>query len=58
MYYRRKIDAFLQEWKADPNHKPLIVKGAGQNLYFILRRIIIKILSTLILHLKKSLCEF
>ena len=30
MYYRRKIDAFLQEWKADPNHKPLIVKGARQ----------------------------
>lgn len=30
MYFRRKIDAFLNEWKADPFHKPLIVKGARQ----------------------------
>lgn len=30
MYLRRKIDAFLQEWKADPGHMPLIVKGARQ----------------------------
>ena len=30
MYYRRKIDDFLNAWKADPNHKPLIVKGARQ----------------------------
>lgn len=27
---RRKIDSFLAEWKARPNHKPLIVKGARQ----------------------------
>jgi len=30
MYYRRKIDDYLKEWKADPAHKPLIVKGARQ----------------------------
>ena len=27
---RRKIDSFLEEWKADANHKPLIVRGARQ----------------------------
>lgn len=27
---KRKIDAFLTEWKADPDRKPLIVKGARQ----------------------------
>ena len=27
---KRKIDAFLAEWKADPDRKPLIVKGARQ----------------------------
>ena len=30
MYYRRKIDGYLGAWKADRNHKPLIVKGARQ----------------------------
>ena len=30
MYYRRKIDDYLNAWKADPAHKPLIVKGARQ----------------------------
>ncbi len=30
MYYRRKIDDYLNNWKADPEHKPLIVKGARQ----------------------------
>lgn len=30
MYYRRKVDNYLKEWKADPEHKPLIVKGARQ----------------------------
>ena len=30
MYYRRKIDEYLKNWKADPVHKPLIVKGARQ----------------------------
>jgi len=30
MYYRRKIDDYLSNWKADPVHKPLIVKGARQ----------------------------
>ena len=30
MYFRRKIDAFLEKWKKDPYHKPLIVKGARQ----------------------------
>ncbi len=27
---KRKIDTFLTEWKADPDRKPLIVKGARQ----------------------------
>ncbi|MCR4902587.1 MAG: ATP-binding protein [Butyrivibrio sp.] len=30
MYYRRKIDEYLNSWKADSAHKPLIVKGARQ----------------------------
>ena len=30
MYYARKIDTFLQDWKNDPDHLPLIVKGARQ----------------------------
>ena len=30
MYYRRKVDDFLKDWKADTAHKPLIVKGARQ----------------------------
>ena len=30
MYLKRKVDAFLSEWKADPNRKPLIVKGSRQ----------------------------
>ena len=30
MYYRRKVDNYLNSWKADPAHKPLIVKGARQ----------------------------
>lgn len=27
---KRKIDAFLQAWKDNPDRKPLIVKGARQ----------------------------
>ncbi len=30
MYIKRKVDAFLREWKSDPNRKPLIIKGARQ----------------------------
>lgn len=30
IFLRRKIDSFLKGWKDDPNHKPLIVKGARQ----------------------------
>ena len=30
MYFKRKIDEFLIQWKLDPAHKPLIVKGARQ----------------------------
>lgn len=30
MYFKRKIDDFLIEWKNNPSHKPLIVKGARQ----------------------------
>lgn len=30
MYFKRKIDEFLIQWKQDPAHKPLIIKGARQ----------------------------
>ncbi len=30
MYLKRKIDAFLEGWKADPDRKPLIIKGSRQ----------------------------
>ena len=30
MYLKRKIDPFLLDWKQNPEHKPLIVKGARQ----------------------------
>ncbi len=30
MYFKRKIDAFLDAWKKTPMHKPLIVRGARQ----------------------------
>ena len=30
MYINRKIDDYLEEWKENPNHKPLIIKGARQ----------------------------
>ena len=30
MLLRRKIDTFLDEWKANPDRLPLIVKGARQ----------------------------
>lgn len=30
LYLKRKIDAFLAKWKADPDRKPLIVKGPRQ----------------------------
>ena len=30
VYLRRKIDAFLEAWKTEPGHKPLIVRGARQ----------------------------
>ncbi|RSX54664.1 ATP-binding protein [Bifidobacterium samirii] len=29
-YLRRKADAYLETWKADPNRKPLIIKGPRQ----------------------------
>ena len=29
-YLKRKIDEFLIQWKQDPAHKPLIIKGARQ----------------------------
>lgn len=28
--YRRKIDSFLLEWKNNPTHKPLVIKGCRQ----------------------------
>ena len=30
MYMKRKVDFFLEKWKADPDRKPLIIKGARQ----------------------------
>ena len=30
MYFKRKIDEFLIQWKQDSAHKPLIIKGARQ----------------------------
>ena len=30
MYLRRKIDKFLDDWKRNPNRKPLLVNGARQ----------------------------
>ena len=30
LYLKRKIDDYLRTWKADPNRKPLIVKGPRQ----------------------------
>ena len=30
MYLKRKIDAYLKEWKNNPKHMPLIIKGARQ----------------------------
>jgi predicted AAA+ superfamily ATPase len=30
IYLKRKIDAYLADWKADPERKPLIVKGSRQ----------------------------
>ena len=30
MYLKRKIDGFLEAWFADPDRKPLIVKGCRQ----------------------------
>lgn len=30
VYLKRKIDKFLVDWKSDPNHLPLIIKGARQ----------------------------
>ncbi|MDD7630985.1 MAG: hypothetical protein SOY43_08065 [Parabacteroides sp.] len=29
-YLQRKIDGFLQEWKMEPDRKPLLVRGARQ----------------------------
>lgn len=30
MYLKRKVDAFLAEWKADADRKPLIIRGSRQ----------------------------
>ncbi len=30
MYLRRKVDSYLDGWRVDPDHKPLIIKGARQ----------------------------
>ena len=30
MYFRRKIDSYLRQWKDKENRLPLIIKGARQ----------------------------
>lgn len=30
LYLKRKIDVYLSQWKANPDRKPLIVKGPRQ----------------------------
>lgn len=30
MYYQRIIDKYLEEWKNDPERKPLLLRGARQ----------------------------
>jgi len=30
MYIKRKIDEALKDWKNDPSHKPLLLRGARQ----------------------------
>ena len=30
MYLKRKLDSFLQSWKATTNHRPLVIRGARQ----------------------------
>ena len=30
MYLKRKVDIFLKAWKADPDRKPLVIKGSRQ----------------------------
>ena len=30
MYLKRKIDAYLKDWKTDSQRKPLIIKGSRQ----------------------------
>jgi len=30
VYIPRKIDTALKEWKNDPHHKPLLLRGARQ----------------------------
>lgn len=30
MYLKRKVDAYLKNWKQDTHKKPLIIKGARQ----------------------------
>ena len=45
MYLRRKIDDYLTAWKADPDRKPLIVRGCRQIgktesvLYFVISKL-------------------
>ena len=30
MYFRRKVDSYLRQWKDKENRLPLIIKGARQ----------------------------
>ena len=30
MYLRRKIDSYLEDWKKDSGHKPLVIRGSRQ----------------------------
>ena len=40
MYLKRKIDTFLEAWKNDVDHNPLIVRPSQ---FYILQIVIIKI---------------
>ena len=54
MYLKRKVDAYLKNWKQDIHKKPLIIKGARQigktETFYGLKRKIMRMLSISILH--------
>ena len=61
MYLKRKVDVFLEAWKADQNRKPLIIKGSlkseKRNQFCILQMIIMRVWLKLILFVMKNTRE-